>query len=222
MSKNRKSKRNNNKRKRGGRANVGSDFRRLTSVVGIPIKKLIITQDTISSTNGTTALTITPSGAVYFNLSTYVTSTDWLAVYSGYQLFRIKAIKVVVSRLISENQLTAIYPNGIANLHVAYYPINASYSPAASFIVGADNSMRISPFTNRQFSRTFVIPNMMSTRTVGGIDYTTNPSQWTSTNLLSYISGCFCVASLSPAVAASTSNLFAFETYAEFEFAAPY
>jgi len=211
------------KRKRGSRKNNQAKIpQQLSTVLGVPVEKLIITQDTISSVNGSTALTVSPSGAVYFNVSTYVTTTDWLSIYTAYQLFRIKNIKIVVSRLSSEQALSTVYPSGIANVHVAYYPINASYSPAASFIVGADNSLRISPFSNRQYTKTFHIPNMLSTRTVGGVDYTTNVANWTSTNLLSYVNGCFCIAALSPGVAASTSYIFSFETYAEFEFCAPY
>lgn len=216
-----KNKNRRNKNHKRGQAK-SSIPRQLFTVIGVPIPKLIITQDIISSSVGSTSLTISPSGAVYWNLSSYATTTDWLSIYSAYQLFRIRKIKVVVSRVLSEQSLTTVYPNGMANVHVAFYPINASYSPAASFIVGSDNSLRISPFTNRQYTKTYVLPNMLSTRTTGGVDYTTNPSQWTSTNLLSNINGCFCVGALSPSVASSSSYIFAFETYAEFEFACPY
>ncbi len=212
---------NNNKRKRNSN-NVAKIYKQASSVFGIPVTRMLTSADTISSVNGSTNLTITPSGGTYINLSNYVTSSDWSAIYSGYQLFRIKEIKVVVSRLLSETALTTVYPSGLANLHVAFYPINASYFPSNSFIVQSDASLRISPFTPQQYTKIFKLPNMLSTRTVGGVDYTTNPSQWTSTNMLPYINGCFCIGAVSPGNASSTTPIFAFETYAIFEFCCPY
>ncbi len=215
--------RRNRRNKRSNRKSRPRNvFRRATSVFGIPVTRMLTSADTISSVNGTTDLTISPSGLKYWNLSTYVTSSDWSSIYSGYQLFRIKQIKIVISRLVSEQQLTTVYPSGIANIHIALYPINASYTPSNSFIVQSDNSLRISPFTNRQYTKVYTLPNMLSTRTVGGVDYTTNPHSWTSTSLLPYINGCFAVGAVSPGVAASTSALFSFETFAIFEFCCPY
>lgn len=212
----------NRKKQRSKRNKRKSIFKRASTVFGIPVTRMLTSADTILSAIGTTDLTCTPSGLKYWNLSTYVTSSDWSAIYSGYQLFRIKEIKIVISRLVSESQLTSIFPNGIANIHVAFYPINASYTPSNSFIVQSDNSLRISPFTNRQYTKVYTLPNMLSTRTIGGVDYTTNPHGWTSTSLLPYINGCFAFGAVSPGVAASTSAIFAFETFAIFEFCCPY
>jgi hypothetical protein len=183
---------------------------------------MLTSADTISSVNGSTDLTITPSGLKYLNLSTYVTSSDWSAIASGYQLFRIREIKVTISRLVSSNIISTVYPQGIGNLHLAFYPINASYVPSNSFIVQSDASLRISPFTPQQYTKIYVLPDMLSTRTIGGVDYTTNPSDWTSTTLMPYINGCFCVGAVSPGNAISTTPLFAIETYAIFEFCCPY
>jgi hypothetical protein len=183
---------------------------------------MMTTADTISSVSGTPDLTITPTGAKYWNLSNYIATSDWGQIAQGYQLFRIREIKVVVSRLVSETVLSTVYPNGIANIHIAFYPINASFTPLNASIVQTDNSMRISAFSNKQYSKVFKLPNMLSTRIFGGVDYTTNPSQWTSTSQIGVINGCFCVAAASPGNAVSTANLFAIETFAMFDLCCPY
>lgn len=214
------SKRNNFKRS-NKRKTKQTKFYLEKTVLGIPMRKIIQTYDTISTTSASNVLTVSPSGANYWNLSNLALQTDYTNISSGYLLCRITKLHVRISRLLSESQLATLYPTGLGVIYCAYYPTYYTFSQTNNVVVETENALQVSPFNYKASAKTFTLPSCSGVRLSGGVSYTINNTLWFPCASLLYASGQFSFGLLAPANPIATQSFLTFEVQAECEFSSP-
>jgi hypothetical protein len=205
-----------NKNRKRERRNKPS-LARLHTVLGAPVYKLCQTTQIVSSTNGASTLTFSPLGGTYYNVNDLQNASDFQNMATAYQVCRITGVTVVINRLISETQLTTVFPAGISSMYIAYYPTVSSTTIAASGIYSAENAMLISPFNNRQSRKTFRFPNIIAPSTPA-----ISLTQFFSVNNISNVKGQFSIGSYGTGNASATSNIFTATFYFDVQFAVPF
>jgi len=208
-------------RKNTKRTKKLTKFRLEKTVLGIPMRKIIQTYDTISSTVASNVLTVSPGGGNYWNVSNLALQTDYTNISSGYLLCRFSRLHVRISRLLTETQLATLYPSGIGVIYCAYYPTYYTFAQTNTTVVETENALQVSPFNPKASAKTFSLPSCYGVRLAGGVSYTINNTQWFPCASLTNAAGQFSFGLLAPANPIATQPFYTFEVQAEFEFASP-
>ena len=188
----------------------------LRTVIGRPVYKMIQQSVIVSATAGSSTLTISPAGGTYLNVANFVNQDDFTNMATAYQVCRIKSIRVIANRLISENQLTTIFSAGLPTIYVAYFPTVSSSTVSNAGICAMENALVIPPFNNRASVKTFVLPNIIAPSTPAF-----SLTQYFSVNYLTNCKGQFSIGVLNAGSATASSNVYSLVFQAEFEFAVP-
>jgi hypothetical protein len=211
-----KSLKRNNTRKNKPNKNNNQNIR-LKSVIGVPARKLIQTVQLISASVGTNTLTFSPLGFTYYNLNDLANAIDFQNMATSYQIVRFRSVKLIINRVVSETQLTAIYPAGIQTLYIAYFPTVSSTTISATGITSMESALVVSPFNNKQSIRTYKLPNIIAPSTPA-----ISLTQYFSVNNISNIKGQFAIGSYGTGTAAVSGAIFSVTIQVEAEFACPF
>jgi len=165
---------------------------------------------------GNNTLTFSPLGGTYYNVNDLANNIDFQNMATAYQVCRILGVKVVVERMISESQLTAVFPS-ISSMYIAYFPTVSSSTISAAGIYTSENALLVPPLNNRLTSKYFRFPNIIAPSTPAF-----SLAQYFSVNNISNAKGQFSIGSYGTASAASASNIFAVTFYYDVQFAVPF
>jgi hypothetical protein len=214
MNKSNNNKRNNKNKRKPRQNNYQA---RLKSVVGVPARKLIQTVQLLAATAGATTLTFSPLGFTYYNLNDLANSVDFQNMATAYQVVRFRSVKLIINRVLSESQLTTVFPGGLESLYIAYFPTVSSSTISAVGITSMESAMVISPFNNRATIKTYKLPNIIAPSTPA-----ISLRQYFSVNNISNIKGQFAIGSYGTGNAAVTANIYSLTVQVDAEFAVPF
>jgi len=213
-----------NNRNSGRKPTTNPNLIAQQKLLGIPAKRLLIFQDTLSSLNGSTDLVSAVSGSRSLNVQSFAGSLDMPAITSAYRLMRIKYITIKVSRIVNETVFNSVYPSGIGPLHIAYLPDLTNTSISNNNVVRMESSARFPIMSTTTVQHTWKVPDMNVYNydsLVVTTDYNFNLTKWFPTLLFNKVGGLFCFGANLPGSAASTTALFSIEYHIDLEAALP-
>jgi hypothetical protein len=190
------------------------------SLLGVPVKKVVRTNELISTNAGSPFLKFASTSDNYWNISSLSTTADFGLYVNNYQLFKMEWLTVKITRVCSETVLSTIFPDGVTNLYIPFMPILFD-SPQNSSATEIESALTVYPFNNRSVSKTFPMVNATMTRVALGISYSVNITNYTQINQLVAATGQIVAVGLYPGNATSSTAIYQAEISAGFIFAAP-
>jgi len=194
---------------------------KLYNVLGVPVHKVIRWNELISSTSGDVTLQFNSGGTNYFPLSNFSSATDFTPYLSTHALFKMFSVTVKVTRIVPESILATIYPNGIPNIYIAYYPTYNGDTLSTSAITNQESAITVMPLNFNAVVKKFYTPNLPVTRFIDGQFYAINLQEWNDMHSSVAINGQLSIASNLTSAATATKSLYELEISAEFAFCCP-
>jgi hypothetical protein len=215
---NNNNRRNNNRKPRRPYVNIPREV----SLLGVPVQRIVLSVDTITSTNAATTLTFSSTGQNYSNLTLLSTATDFANMASDFALCRIKNIQVRLSRMVSESEIFTLFPGGISPIHFNYLPTVVSTGQSVASMQANPSGLRFPLMESTTVTKTWKVPDMIIYLANGTTDFAFNPSKWWPTAYASRLGGEFSLGATIVANATATLQFLSVEIYYVMEFASPY
>ncbi len=196
----------------------------IKTVKGITVRKILYSQDTITSVNGGLYPQFFTTSAVYFNLQTIfdtALSQEYTDMRVEYQSCRLISFQIELTRIIPEGSISTIYPGGVPMLHLIYLPGYVNVAASNVTCIRNENSLVVSPHIIAPIRKNYTVPNLQCIVLNNGVYYVMNPKLPFSTNFNGTFPGTIQVGWNALNAATATANLYQFRILALCEFSVP-
>ncbi len=157
------------KARRGGKKNIQNQIKIAKTLIGSTVEKIVQFNETITSVSGTAlpAWSSSSDNGIYI-YSRFFLAADFTEMAAVYQRCKIQKIRVTISRTYTETTGITIYPSGIPQLRVGFFP---ALTPTITNtdIIDLESAMILQPYAVSPVTKDFPVIDITTLDGAGGV-----------------------------------------------------